>query len=74
MFPCVSELPPALPSSFDDYPSQESLTEDELAPVSKSSLEERRSRKRYLHLLDEKLKRGEPLTEWELRAFLSVKK
>ncbi len=74
MSPCVSELPPAPPSSFDDYPSQESLTEDELAPVSKSSLEERRSRKRYLDLLYEKLERGEPLTEWELQALLPVKK
>ena len=70
---CVSELPPAPPSSFDDYPSQESLTEDELAPVFNSSLEKRRSRKRYLDLLAEKRERGEKLTPWEIPVLVHLK-
>lgn len=69
-----SSLPPAQPPSFYDYPSQESLTEDELAPVFNSSLKERRSRKRFLRLLEEKEDRGEPLMEWELQALLPIKK
>ena len=69
-----SSLPPAQPPSFYDYPSQESLTENGLAQVFDSSLKKRRSRKRFLRLLEEKEGRGEPLVEWELQALLPVKK
>ncbi len=69
-----SLLPPALPPSFDDYPSQESLVKDRMPQVFYSSLEKRRSRKRYLYLLGEKMERGEKLAPWELQAFLPIKK
>lgn len=69
-----SLLPPALPPSFDDYPSQESLVKDRMPQVFYSSLKNRRSRKRYLDLLVEKMERGEKLAPWESSALVHLEK